>query len=135
MTNPWSSWTPVLKVADARASQQFYCDVLGFEKNWEHQFQEDWPLYMSVSRDSVTLHLSEHGEEPTAITLVVGVEDVDRTYEEIRARGFEPEGPPENRPYGTRDFAFPDPDGHRLVVSMPLSNFKEAEGRTMEDDR
>lgn len=129
MTKNWRSWVPVLKVCDARASIDFYCDQLGFTKDWEHQFDPSFPLYASVSRDMLILHLSEHGEEDTHITLVVSVEDVDAAYSELCNNGLTPEGPPEDRPYGVRDFALTDPDGHRLVVSMPLSGFDSAPSR------
>lgn len=45
-------------------------------------------------------------------------------------RGLELNGPPEDRPYGVRDFALCDPDG-RLVIATALPNFEEALGRTM----
>ena len=130
MANTWHSWTPVLKVANARKSLQFYCDQLGFEKDWEHQFDADFPLYASVSREHCTVHLSEHGEEPTKITLIVGVADVDATYKELCANGIQPKSEPQDQPFGTRDFAIEDPDGHSIVVAMPLSNFDNAPGRT-----
>lgn len=130
----WRCWVPVLKVRDARVSIDFYCNQMGFTKDWEHQFDPSFPLYASVSRDKLTLHLSEHGEQATHITLVVSVEDVDAAYAELCDNGLSPEGPPTDQPYGVRDFALTDPDGHRLVVSMPLSGFDTAPGRTNADD-
>ena len=130
MAGSWHQWVPVLKVDNARKSIQFYCDQLGFEKDWEHQFDSDFPLYVSVSKDDCCLHLSEHGEAPTNITLIVGVEDVDAAYKEICDNGCQPKTEPQNQPYGTRDFSVQDPDGHNLIVSMALSNFDDAPGRT-----
>ena len=49
MDQKWSEWTPILKVADAPRSLAFYCDILGFSKDWEHRFDEGWPLYVSVT--------------------------------------------------------------------------------------
>ena len=131
MGNQWRCWVPVLNVKDARASASFYCDVLGFKRDWEHQFADGFPLYVSVSRDDLTLHLSEHGDDRTHVTLVISVEDVDGAYSELCDRGLEQTSPPQDRPYGVRDFTLSDPDGHRLVVSTPLSSFEQSPGRTM----
>lgn len=38
----------------------FYLEFLGFSKDWEHRFGEDFPLYMQVSRDRCIVHLSGH---------------------------------------------------------------------------
>lgn len=40
--------------------------------------------------------------------------DLDATYEALRAAGIEPEGPPSVKPWGERDFAVKDPDGFML---------------------
>ena len=63
--------------------------------------------------------------------LVISVEDVDAVYDEVRERGLEPHGPPEDRPYGVRDFSFTDPDGHQFVVATALPDFQQSAGRTM----
>lgn len=123
-----------LEMLYARASLEFYVNRLGFEKDWEHQFDPDFPVYASVSRDGLTVHLNEHGEEGTPGTLVVSVRDVDAAHAELTKRGLKPETPPEDRPYGVRDFAFTDPDGHRYVVATPLPDFDEAPGRTNAED-
>ena len=60
LNDQWLTWVPVLRVRDARASERFYCEILGFTKDWEHRFADDFPLYISVSRDALVLHLSEH---------------------------------------------------------------------------
>lgn len=134
MANQWRCWVPVLKVDDARRSVAFYRDVLGFRLDWEHRFDDGFPLYVSLSRDALTLHLSEHGDETAPATLVVSVEDVDAAWSELSARGLESEGPPEDRPYGVRDFALSDPDGHRLVFATALPGFEESPGRVVNQD-
>lgn len=131
MNNQWRCWIPVLSVRDARASEKFYCDSLGFSSDWAHQFDIDFPLYISLSRDALTLHLSEHGGGGEKVTLVISVEDVDAVYAELCENGLQTDGPPEDRPYGTRDFGISDPDGHRLIISTPLADFRDAPGRKM----
>ena len=131
MKDAWRCWVPVLNVKDARASADFYCRVLGFQQDWEHQFGEGFPLYLSLSRDNLTLHLNEHGNDDAPTTLIISVEDVDAAYADIRKQGFEPPAPPQDQPYGVRDFSLCDPDGHQLIIAAPLSDFENASGRTM----
>ena len=50
---------PILHVADARASSEWYAQ-LGFEVESEHVFGPDWPLYVRLRRGPAQLHLSEH---------------------------------------------------------------------------
>jgi catechol 2,3-dioxygenase-like lactoylglutathione lyase family enzyme len=122
-------------VRNARESEKFYCDLLGLTKDWEHQAAADFPLYVSVSRGSLTLHLSEHDAGSRQGMQVISVEDVDAAYAELCKRGLQPNGPPENRDYGVRDFSFTDPDGHHFVMATPLPGFQEATGRTMSKHR
>ncbi len=130
MSEDWSGWIPILPTADGRRSLRFYCDVLGFTKDWEHRFAEKFPLYVQVSRGPVSLHLSEHGDAGQSASLCIGVRDVDAVYAEFTGRGLEALGPPEDRDYGVRDFSFKDLDGHHLVFATRLDFFDEAEGRT-----
>ena len=135
MADEWMTWVPVLKVTDAQASADFYCEVLGFTKDWEHRFADDFPLYVSVSRDQLCLHLSEHEGGGTRIgDLFIAVRNVDETYSQLVARGLQPDGPPEDRPYGVRDFGFSDADGHHFVLGADLETFEEAEGRSYPED-
>ncbi|MEU7921269.1 glyoxalase superfamily protein [Micromonospora zamorensis] len=50
---------PVLRTTDANAAATWYAR-LGFVKQWEHRFASDLPLYVSIARGDVEIHLSEH---------------------------------------------------------------------------
>ena len=130
MSEDWSGWVPILPTADAQRSARFYCDVLGFTQDWEHRFDEGFPLYVQVSRGTVSLHLNEHGDANQSTSLCIGVRDVNAVYAELTGRGLKTDGPPEDRAYGVRDFSFMDPDGHHLVFASRLDWFNEAAGRT-----
>ncbi len=130
MSEEWSGWIPILRAADAQRSARFYCDVLGFTKDWEHRFGEGFPLYVQVSRGPISLHLSEHEDAGQSTNLCIGVRDIDAVYAEFTGRGLETEGPPEDRDYGVRDFGFKDPDGHHLVFCTRLDSFNKAHGRS-----
>lgn len=45
---------------------------------------------------------------------------VDALYEQVRAAGIEPEGPPANRWWGERTFHVSDPDGNRIEFDSRL---------------
>ncbi len=51
---------PVLRIFDYSKAIEFYVDWLDFKIDWEHRFSTDSPLYMQISREHITLHLSEH---------------------------------------------------------------------------
>ncbi len=57
--------SPVLRIFDYQKAVEFYVNWLGFKIDWEHVFEEGMPIYMQVSRDNITLHLSEHAGDAT----------------------------------------------------------------------
>lgn len=56
---------PILRSFDEAKAREFYLDFLGFSVDFEHRFAPDLPLYMGVSRNGVTLHISEHHGDAT----------------------------------------------------------------------
>ena len=46
-------------VEDAGRAVAWY-ERLAFRKEWEHQFEPGFPLFVSVARGNVRLYLSEH---------------------------------------------------------------------------
>jgi len=59
---------PVLYVEDAGRAVTWY-RRLRFVKAWEHQFEPGFPWFVSVTRGSVTLYLSEHKGDARPDTL------------------------------------------------------------------
>jgi hypothetical protein len=51
---------PILRIFDVGKAREFYMNWLGFEIEWEHQFEPDTPYYIGIKRDSIRFHLSEH---------------------------------------------------------------------------
>ena len=56
---------PIMRIFDVAKAKDFYVDYLGFKIDFEHRFGPTFPLYMSVSRAGLTLHLSEHHGDGT----------------------------------------------------------------------
>jgi catechol 2,3-dioxygenase-like lactoylglutathione lyase family enzyme len=113
---------PILRVADARVSAAFYSH-LGFEFDWEHQFEPGFPLFVSVRAETgARLFLSEHRGDASPDTLVyLYVDDVDALYARLREAGIAVERPPEDMPWGVREIALPDPDRNRLRIGTLLA--------------
>ena len=56
---------PILRIFDYNKAIEFYVNWLGFTIEWEHVFGQNMPVYMEVSKDGITLHLSEHHGDST----------------------------------------------------------------------
>jgi len=99
---------PVLGVMNLERSRRFYVDGLGFSVDWG--CEPGW-FIGSVGRDGHSIMLSE--EEPSGMTVWIGVEDIVPFYEACVAVGAEVVVPPQNRPWAY-EFRVKDPDGNVL---------------------
>ena len=105
---------PVLRVEDAARAVAWY-GRLGFVKEWEHQFEPGFPLFVSVARGNARLYLSEHKGDARPDTLVhLYVPDIDTVSAEFGVKVDE-EG------LAGRECALVDPDGNRLRVATRRS--------------
>jgi catechol 2,3-dioxygenase-like lactoylglutathione lyase family enzyme len=59
----------VLYVEDAARAVAWY-ERLGFHKQWEHQFEPYFPLFVSVARGRLRLYLTEHKGDARPNTLI-----------------------------------------------------------------
>lgn len=112
---------PVLPVADAARAARYFCDVLGFELDF---IAGEPPSYARVKKgdrsygDPVYIRLWQcrrregdrwHGE----IVIHVG-QDVDGLHAAYAKRGVDVVEAPVSQPWGLREFAIREPDGHVL---------------------
>jgi catechol 2,3-dioxygenase-like lactoylglutathione lyase family enzyme len=101
---------PVLYVRDAARAVEWY-ERLGFEKEWEHQFEPGFPWFVSVARGRLRLYLSEHKGDARPNTLIhLYVQDIDRVSEEFAV-------PIDEDGLAGRECHLDDPDGNRLRVA------------------
>ena len=101
---------PVLHVEDAARAVAWY-ERLGFQKEWEHQFEPGFPWFVSVARAQVRLYLSEHEGDARPNTLIhVYVRDIDAVAQEFGV-------PVDEEGLAGRETALEDPDGNRLRVA------------------
>jgi catechol 2,3-dioxygenase-like lactoylglutathione lyase family enzyme len=105
---------PVLFVEDAARAVAWY-GRLGFVKEWEHQFEPGFPLFVSVARGNARLYLSEHKGDARPDTLIhLYVSDVDAVSEEFGI-------PVDEEGLAGRECALMDPDGNRLRIATRRS--------------
>jgi len=103
---------PVLRVEDAARSVSWN-ERLGFTKQWEHQFEPGFPLFVSIARGDVRLFLSEHKGDARPDTLIhLFVRDVDDVAQEFGVEVDE-EG------LAGREVDLEDQDGNRLRIATP----------------
>jgi catechol 2,3-dioxygenase-like lactoylglutathione lyase family enzyme len=101
-------------------SRAFYVNGLGFKVDWEHRFEPGFPVFAQVSRDGLSLFLTEHeGDCNVGGAAYVVVDDVDALFREIHGRDVNPVAPPEDAPWGRREMLVVDPDGNRLRFANP----------------
>ena len=104
---------PILKVADTGRSAEWYAR-LGFVKEFEHRYSEEFPGYAGLLKGEVGLHLSEHPGDATPDTLLYfWVDDVDAVAAEFGAEVIEQEW--------AREVHLTDPDGNRLRLATRKS--------------
>jgi catechol 2,3-dioxygenase-like lactoylglutathione lyase family enzyme len=112
--------TPQLRATSWERTRAFYVDGLGFQVDWQHQFEPGFPVFAQVSLDGRALFLTEHkGDCQVGGAAYIIVDDVDALYRTIRARGVYIDNPPQDAPWGGREMSLTDPDGNRLRFATP----------------
>ncbi len=105
---------PVLRVEDAALAVAWY-ERLGFQKEWEHQFQPGFPWFVSIARGPIRLFLSEHTGDARPDTLIhLYVDDIDVVSAEFGV-------PVDEDGLAGRQCNLSDLDGNRLRIATPRS--------------
>lgn len=107
---------PVLHVSDSDSAERFYCDRLGFSKNFDYRpFGTRGPRYMGLVKDGARLHLSSFsGDGIAGNAVVIVVTNVDALYEEYRNKGVKIDLPPTDQSWGNREMYIHDADQNSL---------------------
>jgi len=107
--------TPQLRSTNWARTRAFYEDDLGFRVQWEHRFEPGFPVFAQVSRDGLSLFLTEHaGDCQVGGAAYIVVDDLDAFYREISQQDVQVDEPPQDTPWDTREMCVIDPDGNRL---------------------
>ncbi len=112
-------FNPFIPVRNLKQTLEFYRDRLGFHDEWMWN-----DLDGGIERDDLRLMFSEEPvffETPVNndfhSTLMWFVDNVDEIYEEYKCRHIPILGNLENKPWGTREFIFSDPNGYIIRVA------------------
>lgn len=111
---------PALRITEYARSKDFYL-AIGFQIDWEHRFGADFPVFMKITREGLSLFLTEHAHDCQVGGLVhLYVADVDSWYAEFRTKGLETLEPPSEDLPGLRMMTVSDPDGNQLRIATRL---------------
>jgi catechol 2,3-dioxygenase-like lactoylglutathione lyase family enzyme len=111
---------PVVRVANAERSVQFYCGRLGFTQDWWHQPQPDAPASVSVSRGGASVVLTERSDLGREGQLILWTTEIATLFGEWG--GLDDvtlEHAPTAMPWGFTEMTLRDPDGNRIRVAQP----------------
>ena len=117
---------PVFRIFSLDKAREFYLDFLGCKIDWEHRFSPDAPVYMQVSRDSLSFHLSEHHGDGTpgslAYVYMTGVEELHRELNDKRYRHNHPGLA--HQEWGMLELQVVDPFNNRIVFAEYRDHLK-----------
>jgi catechol 2,3-dioxygenase-like lactoylglutathione lyase family enzyme len=109
-------------VSDQQRSKEFYESKLGFRLISDDQFDEGqrWvQLEPPGGGANITLVTWFDDMRPGSLKgLVISCDDIDATYAELRDRGVDLSGPPEDMAWG-RFASVQDPDGNTVLLRQP----------------
>ena len=110
----------MLRVKNARQSEAFFRDQLGFTTSWEFDPGDGYPVFLEVARDKVAFHLSEHeGDGPSGIQIYVNVKDAHALHDEFVSQGARIAEPLHETEWGHLVFSLEDLDNNTLRFGSP----------------
>src|SRR5579864_4729429 len=125
-----------LLVRDLARCTAFYRDTLGLQVRESEStpdsvsFQMGNVYFFLLEFSAAAQMISEKplelkiGEGPRVL-LAAGVEDVDATYETLKAKGVTVLRPPTDQPWGLRTAHFADPEGNLWEINQSLGSKPE----------
>lgn len=110
---------PILRMFDVAKAREFYLGYLGFGVDFEHRFHENAPLFMGISREGLTIFLSEHHGDGTPGThVIIETSGLDDLHRELKAKRYRYMNPGiQTQEWGTREMTVVDPFNNRIVFS------------------
>lgn len=127
----FQSLIPRFAVSNLFQSLVFYNQRIGFEVAF--LWPEESPTFAILKKDQIEISLFEaDAQRPDAkvgtLELYIECDDVRGQAETYIGQGLKPEWGPEVFPYGRRECAFADPDGHLIILSEGTGDKVECEG-------
>lgn len=107
----WLFATPELPVADVRATQAYYRDVLGFRIAWLYEEE-----YGAVYNGKTEIFLRRETGPIERCCVFVRVADADLVLASYRERGVRIVADIASHPWGMREFTVEENNGHRFRI-------------------
>ena len=112
---------PTFRILDYKKAMDFYIQGLGFNIDWEHRFGPTEPVYMQISRNGLTLHLSENKRFQTGVIILVESKELNQLYSELNNQERKIElSKPEKTNWQTIQMEIEDPFGNLLRFNEAL---------------
>jgi catechol 2,3-dioxygenase-like lactoylglutathione lyase family enzyme len=108
---------PVLHVSSSTAAEEFYCNRLGFRREFAYRNDETKPdpCYMGLARDDAWLHVSSFsGDGIHGGVVYLLVDDIDGLHAELRRNNVGIDLEPTDQTWGNREMYVKDPDGNSI---------------------
>ena len=120
---------PIFHTADVEKALAWYRDSLGFKVafQWPEPDSGQPPHYGGVQSGNITIHFSTNGGTIESKVYIIVSGDIDALATQIKALGTKLESEPKTEPYGMREFAVKDPDGHQLFLAKSATKERGAE--------
>lgn len=110
--------TAILRIFDQQKAKEFYIDFLGFQIDFEHRFEDGFPLYMGISKDGCVVHLSEHhGDCCPGAAIRIETDDLDAYHQELTKKNYTYNKPAVQEQSWGREMLVTDPFGNRLIFT------------------
>jgi catechol 2,3-dioxygenase-like lactoylglutathione lyase family enzyme len=108
---------PILHVSSSAVADEFYCDRLGFRRDFAYLADKTKPdpCYMGLVRDEAWLHVSSFsGDGISGGVVHLLVDDVDGLYQELMGKNVTIDLAPTDQTWGNREMYVRDPDGNGI---------------------
>lgn len=114
---------PILRMFDVAKAKEFYFEWLGFKIEFEHQFEENTPYYIGITKDDIQLHLSEHyGDATPGSKVFIVCNEIEKYFAELQSRPYKYYRPClEKTFYAALEFSVQDPFGNKLSFNEYLT--------------
>ncbi|WPJ94547.1 VOC family protein [Coraliomargarita algicola] len=108
---------PVIHSTNIEVSLQYYCEGLGFTKEWDYCQGEgtERVTYVGLQLEGIWIHLSSFsGDGVTGSVTAFAVSDVDALFSKFQSNKIEVGLEPCDQSWGNREMYLNDPDGNHL---------------------
>jgi catechol 2,3-dioxygenase-like lactoylglutathione lyase family enzyme len=109
---------PAFRISDYSRSKEFYVSGMGFHVDWEHRFEPNFPVFVQITKDDMTIYLTEHtGDCQVGGLIHFFVPNVDSWYNELKGKSVLGNiETPHEQIDGLRMMTVVDPDGNQIRI-------------------